>query len=70
MILQLKCMACGETLSLLRGHQGDDGGWGAVLLCREELDDLRNDLKLHRRDVCKHYKHQKQEYNLRKMSET
>lgn len=63
-------MACEETLTLLRGHQGDDTAWGTVLLCREELEDLKGDLKQHRRDVCKHYKQQKQEYTLRKLAET
>ncbi len=43
---------------------------GGVLLCREEIEDLRADLTRHRRDVCKHYIQQREEYKLRKLSET
>jgi hypothetical protein len=57
-------------MSLLRAHLSDDEAWGRVLLCREEIDDLRADLTRHRRDVCKHYIQQREEYKLRKLSET
>ncbi len=69
MILQLKCAACEETLSLLRAHESDHEQWGRVLLCREEIEDLRADLTSHRRDVCVHYLKQREEYKLRMIGE-
>jgi hypothetical protein len=64
-ILQVKCQACEETLSLMRAHSGVGDEWGRVLLCREELESLRMDLKRHTRDTCRHYKRQSDEYKLR-----
>lgn len=70
MIVRLVCIACDETLSLLTVHAGADDTWGRALVCREELENLTDDLKGHRRDTCTHYKQVRAEYLLKRMRET
>jgi hypothetical protein len=65
--IKIVCLACEDTLSIITAHVEAERGWGRVLLCREEIDDLRDDLKRHRRDTCNHYKAQREEYLLRKL---
>lgn len=70
MIIKVVCSACEETLSIVTAHDGPQDGWGSVLVCREEIEDLIADLRRHRRDMCAHYLAQRQEYVLRKLNST